>query len=105
MTDIVKYIVLAASKGLARVLLRLDLGHAGDGRELGDELLLRRVVGGLPRVVVRARLIDHDFLRAADESRRKRRRRGRDGGARDDTNASIDEQDAGAARSRGNLRT
>ena len=61
MTDIVKYKVLAASKGLARVLLRLDLGHALDGRELGDELLLRRVVGCFPGVVVRARLIDYDL--------------------------------------------
>ena len=62
MTDsIVKYKVLAASKGLARVLLRLDGRDALDGRELGDELLLRRVVGGLPGVVVGAGLIDHDF--------------------------------------------
>ena len=61
MTDIVKYKVLAASKGLARVLLRLDGRDALDRRELGDELLLRRVVGGLPGVVVRARLIDYDL--------------------------------------------
>ena len=61
MTDIVKYKVLAVSKGLARVLLRLDGRDALDGRELGDELLLRRVVGGLPGVVVGARLIDYDL--------------------------------------------
>ena len=56
MTDIVKYKALAVSKGLARVLLRLDGRDALDGRELGDELLLRRVVGGLPGVVVGAGL-------------------------------------------------
>ena len=61
MTDIVKYKVLAASKGLARVLLRLDGRDTLDRRELGDELLLRRVVGGLPGVVVRARLINYDL--------------------------------------------
>ena len=64
MTDIVKYKVLAVSKGLARVLLRLDGRDALDGRELGDELLLRRVVGGLPGVVVGAGLVYDDFLRS-----------------------------------------
>ena len=61
MTDIVKYIVLAASKGLARVLLRLDGRDALDGRELGDELLLRCIVLRFPRVVVGAGLIDYDL--------------------------------------------
>ena len=46
---------------MARVLLRLDGRDALDGRELGDEFLLRRVVGCFPRVVVGAGLID-DYL-------------------------------------------
>ena len=54
-------VCLSCSEGLARVLLRLDGRDALDGRELGDELLLRRVVLRLPRVVVGAGLIDYDL--------------------------------------------
>ena len=54
-------VCLSSSEGLARVLLRLNGRDALDGRELGDEFLLRRVVRCFPRVVVRARLID-DYL-------------------------------------------
>ena len=54
-------VCLSSSEGLARVLLRLDGRDALDGRELGDEFLLRSIIRGFPRVVVGAGLIDHDL--------------------------------------------
>ncbi|CAH0367424.1 unnamed protein product, partial [Pelagomonas calceolata] len=51
--------------------LRLDLGHAGDRLELGDEVRLRRVAGLLPGAVALEGLRDHDLeveAAAADEA-------------------------------------
>ena len=57
-------VCLSSSEGLARVLLRLDGRDALDGRELGNELLLRCIVLRFPRVVVGAGLVYDDFLRS-----------------------------------------